>query len=289
MHISDQLSTLRGFICLIFIIRPGTVEPYKQMERKQERHSRIIRTLQINQAASIRDLARELGVSDITIRRDLRELARAHTVRLMPAGAVLSPELQASAEQPRYSLNEAGATRLEEKRRIGARAASLIEENDIVIVDSGSTTECLVRDLPPERPITLLCFALNILVEAHRRPECRVIAAGGTLHENTLMLESPEGVQLIRRFRAHKAFISAAGIHEKLGVTCANDYEVEMKKAALASSLTRILVADSSKFGRVRAAHFAELSDFDMVITDSGLPDEVLEGLRAMGIACHRV
>jgi DeoR family deoxyribose operon repressor len=172
----------------------------------------------------------------------------------------------------------------EEKVRIGRRAASLIEPNDIVIIDSGSTTECLARSIPADLPVTVICFALNVLVEAHRNPACRLVFAGGALHENTMMFESPEGAQLVRRYRANKAFLSASGVSERLGVTCANPYEVETKKAALASSLTRVLLADSSKFGRIQPAYFAELTDFELIITDSGLAAQTAESIRARGI-----
>jgi DeoR family deoxyribose operon repressor len=251
--------------------------------RKQERIQQIVETLRAQDlgVSSIRELAGRLEVSEMTIRRDLELLARENVVRLVHAGAVLvAPE----ASAPRYSLAEAGARMSEEKRRIGRRAAALIQPEDIVIVDSGSTTECLVQAIPDGLPLTLLCFSLNVLVAAHRNKECRIVFAGGALHENTLMFESPEGAQLIRRYRANKAFLSASGVNDRLGVTCANSYEVETKKAAIASSLERILVADSSKFGRIHPSHFAELGDFSILVTDAGLPAESAAALRAGGI-----
>jgi DeoR family deoxyribose operon repressor len=251
--------------------------------RKQERIQQIVETLRTQDmgVSSIHELAGRLAVSEMTIRRDLELLARENVVRLVHAGAVLvAPESSA----PRYSLAEAGARMSEEKRRIGRRAAALIQPQDIVIVDSGSTTECLVQAIPDGLPLTLICFSLNVLVAAHRNQACRIVFAGGALHENTLMFESPEGAQLIRRYRANKAFLSASGINDRLGVTCANSYEVETKKAAIASSLERILVADSSKFGRIHPSHFAELRDFSILVTDAGLPAESAESLRAGGI-----
>jgi DeoR family deoxyribose operon repressor len=274
------------FLILLAFYQYGRYDD-KIMGRRQERIARIVQTLQINRPASIRELAGILEVSEITIRRDLDRLARDNIIRFMHAGAVLNPEIQPSIEQPRYSLTEAGATHADVKMRIGRKAASLIEAGDIVIVDSGSTTEYVARSIPAELPLTVLCFALNILVEARRKKECRLIFCGGTLHGNTLMFESPEGVQMVRRYRANKAFISAYGVSEKLGVTCANSYEVEIKKAALASSLTRILVADSSKFGKIQPAWFADLGDFDAVISDTGLPDPYREVLRERGITLH--
>jgi DeoR family deoxyribose operon repressor len=251
--------------------------------KKPERIGQIIETLQATYSASIRELAQKLNVSEMTIRRDLELLARDNMVRLVHSGAVLNLE-NLGGLQPKYSLTEAGARMAEEKVRIGRRAASLIEPNDIVIIDSGSTTECLARSIPADLPVTVICFALNVLVEAHRDAACRLVFAGGALHENTLMFESPEGAQLIRRYRANKAFLSASGISERLGVTCANSYEVETKQAAIASSLERILVADSSKFGRIHPSHFAELQDFSTLVTDAGLPAESAESLRASGL-----
>jgi DeoR family deoxyribose operon repressor len=251
--------------------------------RKPERIQRIVETLRAQDlgVSSIRELAGRLEVSEMTIRRDLEQLARDNVVRMVHAGAVLvSPE----SAPPRYSLAEAGTHMAEEKRRIGRRAATLIQPEDIVIVDSGSTTECLVKAIPDGLPLTLICFSLNVLVAAHRNQACRIVFAGGVLHENTLMFESPEGAQLIRRYRANKAFLSASGVSERLGVTCANSYEVETKKAAIASSLERILVADSSKFGRIHPSHFAELRDFSALVTDAGLPAESADFLRANGI-----
>jgi DeoR family deoxyribose operon repressor len=251
--------------------------------RKPERLQRIVENLrsQSQGVSSIRELADRLAVSEMTIRRDLELLARDNVVRLVHAGAVLvSPEVSA----PRYSLSEAGARMAEEKRRIGRKASSLIRPDDIVIVDSGSTTECLVNAIPDGLPLTLICFSLNVLVAAHRNKECRIVFAGGALHENTLMFEGPEGAQLIRRYRANKAFLSASGVNERLGVTCANAYEVETKKAAIASSLERILVTDSSKFGRIHPSYFAELRDFSALVTDAGLPSESAEFIRANGI-----
>jgi DeoR family deoxyribose operon repressor len=133
----------------------------------------------------------------------------------------------------------------------------------------------------------VLCWALNILVEVHRRESCSIVFAGGSLHENSLVFESPEGVELIRRYRANKAFISASGISEKLGVTCTNTYETGVKKAAIRSSLERILVADSSKFGTIQPAYFADLSEITTVVTDEGIPAEYAEHIRTLGITLH--
>ena len=248
-----------------------------------QRLAGIVDTLRGENGATIRELAGKLAVSGMTIRRDLDELARDGIVRLVHAGAVLAPEASQDF-LPRYSLAEAVGERAEQKAAIGRAAAAMVADGAIVIVDSGTTTEWVARSLPAGLQATIICFALNILLEVHRRESCEVVFGGGTLHRDTLMFEGPESPALVRRHRATLAFVSAAGVSDRLGVTCVNPYEVETKRAAIASALLRVLVVDSSKFGRVQAAFVGELSDFDTVVTDGGIPPEFAELLPARGI-----
>jgi DeoR family deoxyribose operon repressor len=254
------------------------------MSNRRDRLAAIVEILQNQNAATLAELASRLSVSEMTIRRDLNLLAQDDIVKVLHSGAVLNPGRVGSS---RYSLTEAGALRRELKMAVGMRAASVLEEGDIIIIDGGSTTEYLAQSIPETLQLTVLCWALNILVEVHRRETCSLMFAGGSLHENSLVFESPEGIELVNRYRANKAFLSASGVSEKLGVTCTNAYEVGMKKAAIRSSLERILLVDSSKFGTIQPAYFADLSEFTSVVTDSGIPTEYAEHIRSLGIALH--
>ncbi len=237
--------------------------------KRQDRIARILDSLSSAGGASIKDLAAALDVSEMTIRRDLELLSEDGRVRLVHAGAV--------ASAPRWIHRSLTSTApgAEEKMRIGQKAASLVEPGDVVIIDSGATTEWLARSIPPGLPVTILCFALNIALHAGRHPSRTVVLAGGAMREETLVCESPEGVSLVRRYRANKAFLSAGGVSESLGVTCIDAAEAELKKAAVASSQTRILLADSRKFGRVTPSWFADLKDFDAIVTDAGISLEL--------------
>ncbi len=259
------------------------------MEKREKRLEKIIRILKMNNASTVQELAGELDVSHMTIRRDLEVLSGQNMVRIIHGGAVLIPESFEDKGESSYSLLTAGAVKTEEKRRIGKKAAGLIGEGDIIIIDSGSTTEYLARFLPDDLNLTVLCFAMNILKEIAGKRDIKIIFSGGVFHENTLMFESPEGIALIKRNRATKAFISASGVSEKLGVTCSNTYERETKRAAISSSLKRYLVVDSSKFGKVQSDHFAELEDFHYVITDSGISGEYKEILKELGLGLYIV
>lgn len=231
-------------------------------------------TLKTNNGAAIQDLASRLAVSHMTIRRDLESMAKQNIVKLIYGGVVLNPEQSSPGESQLYSLIDAENIHPEEKMEIGKKAASMLAYGDILIIDSGSTTEYAAKYLPDNMDLSILCYALNILLEIARKKTCKVLFAGGTFHENTLMFESPEGIALIKRMRARKAFVSAGGVDARLGVTCSNGYEGATKRAILNSSQEKILLVDSSKFGKISSDYFADLSEFTGVITDKGISDE---------------
>jgi DeoR family deoxyribose operon repressor len=256
---------------------------------KNQRIKDIINILRNRNVVNIKELTRKLNVSEMTIRRDLGLLSQDNIVELIPGGAILKPTAESDINGEKYLITNEETRRIREKMRIGQKAVSLIEPNDTILIDVGSTTEYLAKFMREDIPVTILCYALNVLVEIYRKKNCNPIFAGGYYHENTLMFESPEGISLIRRTRVDKAFISAAGVHCDLGVTCANPYELETKKAALSSARTRVLLVDSSKFGKTKIAYFADLKEFDMVITDAEITEEYRGIIEDLGAALQVV
>lgn len=251
---------------------------------KSERLDAIMQTLTLSKASSVRELSRQLKVSHMTVRRDLAALEEREEVKVLHGSVILHPRSSARDDTSYYSLIAAGGKRQEAKRRIGQLAASLIEPEDTLIIDCGSTTEYLARCLPESIHYTALCYALNIISETVKRRNCTSMFSGGVFHENTLMFESPEGLEMISRFRATRAFISASGVSTRFGVTCMNSYERQTKKRMIQSSARRILLVDSSKFGVIRADYFADLADFNEIVTDAGVPEEYVRAIENLGI-----
>jgi DeoR family deoxyribose operon repressor len=239
---------------------------------KNERIKMIVNRLRQKNAVTIKELTSALEVSEMTIRRDLSLLEADDVIEIIPGGAILKPHEEPDGE--RYLIDHEETRKTREKVKIGKKAASLIVPNDTIILDVGSTTEYIAKFIRDDLPVTILCYSLNILVDVYRKKGSNPIFAGGYFHKDTLMFVSQEGTALVKKTRADKSFISAAGFHETLGVTTVYPYEIETKKAAISSSNTRILVMDSSKFGVTKAAHFAEIEEFDIVITDSALGEK---------------
>jgi DeoR family deoxyribose operon repressor len=259
------------------------------MARRDYRADFILNNLSVNGFVNIKELSKRLEVSEMTIRRDLWELSKSNIVTLIPGGAILKKNPPIDKDEEKYLIQAAESLMLEEKIKISRKAASLIEPNDVIVIDTGSTTENLPKFIPENMPLTVICYALNILFNVYENKNWKLIFPGGYFHGDTLMLESPEGIEMIKRIRANKSFISAAGVSEKLGVTCATAYEKETKRAVIESSDIKILLVDSSKFGKIKISHFADLTDFNIVITDSGISKECEEIVKNIGIKLYIV
>ena len=259
------------------------------MNKRTKRLNNIVEYLQKNQSADVKELAERLYVSDMTIRRDLKILEGENVVRLMHGGVFLNPAEQGGNIDNDYTLPSATAKKMPEKKRIAEKAVSLIEPNEAITIDTGSTMEVFSRLIPNDMNLNILCYSLNVLNEVSKRKDNQIIFAGGFFHESSLMFESPEGLSLIRRTRTNKAFISAAGVNAELGVTTKIQQERDVKEAIMESSQSRILLIDSSKFGRVQTNYFANLEDFDIIITDTGITEEYIQIIKNLDIQLHIV
>ena len=267
------------------------------MSKKTSRINRLIDIIKSKNGASVRELALLLDVSEMTIRRDLAVLEQNNIVNNVYGATIYNPDNKSdnnpTIKQEQldllYELTSAQAMKDTEKRKIGAFAASLIEPNDIVVIDTGSTTEMLAQSIDDQLEATILCYNANILNSLRLKENLSLIFSGGKFHHKTQMVESAEGIVLINNMRFTKAFVSAAGIHHNLGVTCAYHYEIATKKAILQSSVQKILLLDSSKFDQVKPAFFANLKDFDVIITDSSIPREWKEEIEELNIKLYIV
>lgn len=246
------------------------------MSNQTQRQNELLRIIGNRGILPVKTLASILGVSEMTVRRDLSRLQ-----------APSDGKRQPSTDE--YNLISAATKRNAQKERIGRFAASMIAPNDIVIIDTGSTTAKIPQHISDEIPLSVICYNGNLFFDLRHRPNINLFVCGGYYHENTEMLESPESIAFIETKRANKVFLSAAGVHYTLGITCENAYEVPTKIAALKSASEKILLVDSSKFGQVRASYVCQLSSFDAIVTDTDLPQEWKDIILGKGIRLHLV
>lgn len=256
---------------------------------KINRLNSIVLFLKENNGASIKELATAFDVSEMTIRRDLSFLEKKNKIKLVHGAAIFNNDDNISLGEEDYDLHNESAKQSLEKLKIGQFAASLVKPNDTIIIDTGTTTEQIAHYLPHDIPITVLCYNMNTLIAISNKPNINIIFAGGYYYKNTQLFQSPEGIRMIRRIRANKAFLSASGVSQKLGATCVEQIEVDTKVAAINSSLSKILVCDSSKFDKIGPSYFAQITDFDSIITDNNIPIDWIEYLQDTNIKLHTV
>lgn len=254
------------------------------MSKKEARLNRLIEILKQQNGVTIKELAVILDVSDMTVRRDLDTLRARNVILDIPGAAVLNHKFPYSEEEDRYQLSLAVQSHMPEKKRIGKFAASLIQKDDCVIIDNGSTAECLAASIPADAKMTVFTCSLNILNMICNNPNISIIFGGGYYHPDTALFESQENLSLIRNVRAAKVFTTASGIHEKMGVTCMNNYEPEIKQASIQSGAEKILLVDSSKFGAIKPVFLTDIEIFDRIITDTNLSEEWAAVIREKGI-----
>lgn len=251
---------------------------------KAERLEEINKELRNKKVMSIKELASILDVSEMTIRRDVAELEKNNIVDVFYGGVSLSEN-----NTHNYHIEQEAGRLMAEKRRIAQKAVSLIEPLDVILIDNGSTTGLMIDYMPDNMKHIVYCYALNIINGVCSQPNLSVVTCGGYFHRNTYMFESEEGAELLRKARLNKVFMAARGISREKGITTAEPYEIEMKKAALSASVEKILLADSTKFGKAWYAKYADLQDFNIIITDDNLDDIYRKIITDMGITLYTV
>ncbi|MDR0652082.1 MAG: DeoR/GlpR family DNA-binding transcription regulator [Synergistaceae bacterium] len=244
------------------------------MKKNEIRLRQIVEILLKKHRVQIKELADLFNVSQMTIRRDLEKLAYNDVVLDVRGLAVFNSRIDPEEMKNNYSLQDAGRFHLKEKERIGAYAASQIGDGECIIIDNGTTTEKLAKSIPSHLKITVLTTNLNIVNCLADNPNISLVFGGGYYHQDTSFFESAEGINLINKTRANKVYLSAAGVHQTLGVTCANSYELDTKYAFMKSGAEKILLTDSSKFGLIKKNFFAKLDDLNKIITDHNLTEE---------------
>ncbi|NIZ12560.1 DeoR family transcriptional regulator [Phaeobacter sp. HF9A] len=234
--------------------------------RKEARLLLLKDTVERNGSIHIRDAAELLDVSEMTIRRDMREAPE--TFQFLGGHIVLSQEAQRRAP---YELAQAAELNEAAKRAACAACVPLLMPEETLFVDCGTTLPHLIDLIPDDMELTIICYALNIADMVVRKPNLQLVLLGGVYHAPTASFYPAQDDATLDAYAINHAFMSAAGVEESLGVTCTTFREAGLKQTAMARAQNRILVADQSKFGVVNPASFARLSDFDRIATEAGL------------------
>ena len=247
-----------------------------------QRQQAIMRTLRASGRVDAADIARELGVTNETVRKDIIQLERQGLLRRVHGGAVPVGDL---------SYEPAVPTRmdyLDEKQRIAKAALAHLPPAGSIIIDAGSTTARLAALLPDDRELTVFTNALPIALTLLARPQLTVFPIGGRLRSQTLATVGSWAARMLGDINVDVAFLGTNGISTRRGLTTPDPAEAEVKRLMLHAAQRRVLLADHSKVGRLSVCKHADLADIDLLITDTGLSPTELAALEAAGLAVER-
>lgn len=249
-----------------------------------ERRQHVLEKIQREGRAVVSELSESLGLSRITIRKDLDYLEAKGLVQRTHGGALALKSTMLLDP----SLKEKEKKQYKEKQRIAAAAAGLVEEGLCILLDSGTTTTAIARELRRFSHLTIITNAVNIAAEL-AGTDFEVILTGGTLRKNSSSLVGPLAEDVLGEMHADILFLGVDGFDVKAGLTTPNVLESRVNRAMVNAAKRVVAVCDSTKFSRRSLALIVSPKAVHTVITDTGLAEKDAEELTSAGIEVIRV
>ena len=240
-----------------------------------DRRRRVLDQVRRHGSAEVAQLARELDVSEWTVRRDLVELERQGLLRRTRGGAFVRSGPSALATEPATGDEAA-------KGRIGARAAQLLRDDSTIMVLAGSTTGALLPHLQHRR-LTLVTNGLEIANGLKHAPDISLVMVGGYLHREQMTLLGPLTERAMADMHVDVIVAGAYGVHPVTGVTGAKIIQAGYHQSMLRHTDAVMVLADSSKLGRQGPTVLAPIEAVGTLVTDAGAPDGIVDQLRQCG------
>lgn len=245
------------------------------------RRIKIIELLKTHGQVNVNELSESLGVSGVTIRNDLAQLEKKRVLIRARGGAI---KIEQNFADEDYPLSDKQKKYLFEKREIGRRAADLIDENNTIIIDSGSTTYELAKNLKKFNDLTIITNALNVATLLAEYKNINVVVPGGMLKKNSLSLVGILAEKGFKDYFCDKVFLGVDGFDLDFGISTPNLEEAHLNQIMIEISKEVIVVTDSSKFQRRGFAFIAPINKINTVVTDKGILPENKNKLENLGV-----
>lgn len=244
-----------------------------------ERHQFILNRIQKDQYINVVELCKELKVSSVTIRKDLKLLEDKSLLFRTHGGATVNNPY--TVDRP---VNEKEKLQSIEKNKIGLAATKLLKENDSIVVASGTTLLYFVKNIPSGLNLTVVTSALNIALELLREPGIEIIQLGGILRKSSSSVMGVYAEKVLQDFYFNTLFLGVDGIDLDYGLTTTNAMEAHLNRKMISVAQKTIVLADSTKFGKRGFGKICGLEDIDHIITDKGISQQIVKHLEALGV-----
>jgi len=245
-----------------------------------ERRKSILHQINETGQVFVQELSKQFEVSEVTIRNDLKQLEKKDML-IRARGGAMKIERGVGID---YKLSPKDKLHIKEKARIGKNAVQLINAGDTIIIDSGTTTLEIAKNLDQINDITVICNALNIISHLIQLKSVNLIIPGGYLRKNSLSLVGPLAERNLQNLYVDKVFIGVDGFDTRRGIYTPNIEEAHFDEIMIKISKEVIVVCDSSKFMRRSLAYICGIDKLHYVITDNGIPEEDKKRLEDAGI-----
>ncbi|HEX4204816.1 MAG TPA: DeoR/GlpR family DNA-binding transcription regulator [Ktedonobacteraceae bacterium] len=246
-----------------------------------ERRQQIARLLEQRQRLKVAELSQRFTVSEVTIRKDLAWLETRRLAVRTHGGAVF-PTAHIGQKEGNFAERE--RLKSSEKERIGALAASYVQNGETIALDASTTAFAMVPRLLAKRELTVVTNGLRTGMELVQSSSIAVLMPGGTLRPESLSLIGTWGKPALQQIHISKAFIGARGLTLNEGLTDVNREEVELKRVLVEAAKEVIAVVDASKWDHVALATICPLERLDLIITDKQAPILLLNQISQLGV-----
>jgi DeoR/GlpR family transcriptional regulator of sugar metabolism len=238
------------------------------------RQRAIISAVEAQGTVRVSELAAQLQVTEMTIRRDLSQLEEKGVVKRIHGGGMSA---RGRFYEPTLTLRN--TVHNQEKQRIAKSAADLVMDGDSIALDVGSTTYEVARCLTNRRNLTIITPSLLIATLFVNQPDIRLILPGGIVRPGETSMVGELSIRAFEIFHVDRLFLGVGGIDAWAGLTEYNLDDAQVKQAMLKTAKQKIAVADASKFDRIAIVKIAPLDVLDILVTDQSPPESMAEAL----------
>jgi DeoR family fructose operon transcriptional repressor len=249
----------------------------------EERQQEIVRLARANGRVDVASLADTLNVTAETIRRDLTSLERAGVLRRVHGGAI---PVERIGFEPAVETRD--AVLIDEKERIAKAALAEVPDEGAIILDAGTTTARLAQALPVDRELTVVVNSPVIATILGTRANINVLLIGGRLRGKTLATVDDWALRPLADMYVDVAFIGTNGMSVERGLTTPDPAEAAVKRAMINAARRTVVLADHTKIGHDYLARFGTLAQLDLLITDTGVDNELVADVEATGLRVVR-
>lgn len=244
-------------------------------DRKQE----ILELLKKDGTVKVADLSQKFSVSEVTVRNYLTEMEKQGLLSRTHGGAI-------SSYKPYYSMNfnQRFETNHNEKVKIAKRVAEMVEQNDTVMLNAGTTTLLAFRHFPVDYNLNIVTNSISIALEATENPNYNVLLIGGAVNSKYQFTYGYDAISILKNYHADKLILSVDGIDINNGFTTYYNKESTIDRAMIENSDCCIVAADDSKLNRTAFTKISPLNVADYIVTNSTFEQEIIEKFRNLGV-----